>query len=138
MPIRYVIDKKRRLVITAGWGRVIFAQMKAHQDQLISDPEFDPSFNQLIDATGTVALDISTEEAQIMASRQVFSSSSKRAFLATNPTVFGMGRLMEAYHEIANVREQVCVFSDLALTLQWFGLAEDPRPGNLKPSQVSG
>jgi hypothetical protein len=135
MPIRYVIDKKRRLVISFGWDRLTFAEIRSHQDQLTSDPNFNPNFNQLIDTTGIAALEISTEEAQILASRQLFSPSARRAFVATNPTIFGMGRLMETYHEIAKVQEQVCVFYDIFAALNWLGLEDDPRPANLRKSQ---
>jgi hypothetical protein len=36
MPVRYVIDKARRLVIGTGSDRVTFDEAKAHQDQLLS------------------------------------------------------------------------------------------------------
>lgn len=51
MPCRYVIDIEQRLVISTGWDRVTFAEIKAHQDQLVSDPDFNPEFNQFVDAT---------------------------------------------------------------------------------------
>ena len=106
MPCRYVIDKERRLVITTGLNRVTFAEAKAHQDQLVSDPDFNPEFNQLIDATAVTALDMSVDEAKMIARRAFFSPTSRRAFVATSPSIFGMARLMAAHDEIVRVKKK--------------------------------
>ena len=126
MPCRYVIDRERRLVITTGTDRPTFAEMKAIQDQLESDPDFDPSFNQLIDMTRVTTLDLSVDEAKVIANRQHFSTTSRRAFVATGPAIFGMGRLMEAYHSMAKKAAQVSVFSDREAALEWLGLKTSP------------
>ena len=41
-----VIDKKQFLVINTRWDRLTLAEVKAHQDQLLSDPDFSPEPNQ--------------------------------------------------------------------------------------------
>jgi hypothetical protein len=128
MPVRYVIEKERRLVISTGSDRVTFADLKAHQDQLVSDPDFNPEFNQLLDGIAVTALDVSVDEAKTLANRKVFSSTSLRAFVAPSPAIFGMGRLWTAYHEMSNAPSQVCVFYDLTSALKWLGLENDPRP----------
>jgi len=127
MPCSYVIDKQRRLVITTGVDHLSFAEMKAIQNQLESDPNFDSSFNQLIDMTRATTLDLSIDQAKVIANRQHFSSASRRAFVATSPAIFGMGRLMEAYHSMAKKPAHVCVFSNREEALQWLGLATAPR-----------
>ena len=126
MPVRYVIDKKLQLVVTTGWGQVTFAESLAHQDQLLNDPDFKSEFNQLINLTAATSLDISVAEAKRIAIRNPFSSTSRRAFVATNPSIFGLGRLMEAYHEMSAVVSLVCVFYDLPSALQWLGLDSVP------------
>jgi len=119
MPLRYVIDKERRLVISTARDRVTFAEIKAHQDQLLQDSEFDPEFNQLIDTTAVTVLDVSVEEAKTLARRRMFSQTSRRAFLAVSPSIFGMGRLMEVYH---HEQSQIYVFYDLRSALKWLGV----------------
>jgi hypothetical protein len=121
MPRRYSIDKERRLVISTGSDQLTFAEIKSHQDQLLNDPDFNAEFDQLIDLTAVTSLDISIDEAKIIARRRLFSSTSRRAFVATSPTVFGMGRLMEAYHEMSNAASRVRVFYDLPSALKWLG-----------------
>jgi hypothetical protein len=127
MPIRYLIDKKLRLVITIGSDCVTFTETRAHQDQLLSDPDFDPEYNQQIDLTGTTMLDMTVDEARTIASRKIFSSTSKRAFIASSPSIFGMGRLMQAYHEMAPEPSQARVFYDRDAAMKWLGLETPPR-----------
>jgi hypothetical protein len=49
MPIFYKIDKDRKLVLSTGSGFVTKMEALAHQDQVLNDPDFDPSFSQLAD-----------------------------------------------------------------------------------------
>jgi hypothetical protein len=114
MPCRYVIDIEHRLVISTGWDRVTFAEAKAHQDQLVSDPVFNPEFNQLVDGTAATAFDISTEQAKTIAGRRFFAPTAKRAFLASSLHVLGLGRVMEIYAKMTAGREEVRLFHSRA------------------------
>ncbi|MGA2858757.1 MAG: hypothetical protein ABSE40_17950 [Candidatus Sulfotelmatobacter sp.] len=127
MPCSYAIYKERRLVITKVWDRVAFSEIRSHQEQFRNDPDFDPQFNLLIDATAATALDVSTDEARTIASQGLFSPVSRRAFLASNPAIFGMARLIGVYHAMSTKQEQLRVFYDRALALQWLGLKDDPE-----------
>ena len=122
MPCRYVIDKPRRLIISIYSDHVTLAEIEGHKDQFTSDPEFDPEFDQFVDLTAVTALDISIDEAKTIARRKVFSPTARRAFLASSPSVYGMYRLMEAYHSMAEGEEQVCVFYDREAALKWLGV----------------
>jgi hypothetical protein len=95
VPIHYVISEKKRLVVTIASGILTFAEAPAHQNRLVTDPNLNPSFDQLIDKTAVIGFQISSQEASGLARRPVLSSSSKRAFVASNPPAFGMGRLMQ-------------------------------------------
>jgi len=99
MTVQSSIDKRRRLVLTHAEGCVTFDDARGHQDRLLADPEFDASFDQLIDATGVTKLDLSADEVRTLAQRHVFSLRSRRALVATKPDVFGVGRMMEIYQE---------------------------------------
>ena len=121
MPVRYVISKERQLVITAGEGRVTFSETKVRQDQLVGEPAFDPSFDQLCDYTTASETDIFAGELMVLADRDVFSPTSKRAVVATKPAFVGLGRVFEAYH---GQRERVQVFHDRDEALKWLGIPE--------------
>jgi hypothetical protein len=123
MPVEYIIDKERRLVVSTAWGRVTFAEARAHQERLRHDPDFHPEFNQLLDATAVTALDISSEEAQTIGRNSPhFSAMSRRAWVAANPFLFGIGRMIGVYREIAGGTEQFRVFNDREQALKWLGL----------------
>jgi len=122
MPIRYVIHKERRLVLTVAEGSVTFNEVKGHYDQLLRDPDFDASFDQLADYTTATSLDMSADAVRLLAQRSVFSRDSRRAFVATRPALYGMGRVMEAHHQ---GRSQVRIFYSRDEALKWLGVGED-------------
>jgi hypothetical protein len=124
MPVRYVIYKKHRLVLTVGEGYVTADEIKTHQDQLLADPAFDPSFSQLIDVTTTLTLALSPQETKEIAHRRIVGPNSKRAFVASSIHVFVMGRLMELYHE-EHHEVDVHIFEHRDEALQWLGVPED-------------
>ena len=124
MTLRYSIDKRRRLVLTNAEGHVTFADVRGHQDRLLADPEFDASFDQLIDTTLTTKFDISAKEARVLAERRIVSPESRRAFVATKPYIFGMGRMMQIYHEDLEQTE-VQVFYSMDEALKWLGREEE-------------
>lgn len=126
MPARYVIHTEHHLVISTGWDRVSSAEIVAHRDQLHKDPDFNPAFDQLVDGRAVTGLDVSMKEARTIASRTLFSPSSKRAFVASSLAILGMARLMETYSKMSAGREQVRVFHDLLSALQWLGLESLP------------
>jgi hypothetical protein len=123
-----VIDKERRIVITTAWDRVTFAEGKAHQDKLKSDPDFSPEFNQPLDATKVTALEITPEEARRIAQGSLFfSPSSRRAWVAPTPFIVGMARMVQIHREIAGAKEQFRVFYDRNEALKWLGLDTLPQ-----------
>lgn len=102
----------------------------AHQDRLLSDPDFNPEFNQLLDGTRVTAVDISTEQIKTLTSRKVFTTTSKRAFVVSNVAFYGIGRMAETYFSLAKSPSQVTVFYDLPSALNWVGVSER----DIKPS----
>jgi hypothetical protein len=103
---------------------VTFDDVRSHQDRLLADPEFDPSFDQLIDATTVTRVDLSADEVRTIAQRHIFSLKSRRALVATKPDVFGVCRMMEIYQEDAGHTELQVVYS-MEEALQWLGREEE-------------
>jgi len=128
MPIRYTIDTARRVVVSTGKDRLTYVEVRDHQDRLIVDRRFDPTFNQLIDLTTLTDLAISTEEAQKIATRRLFSPTSRRAYVAIRPHIFGIGRLMQAHHDLAGRKSEVEIFDDLDQAKKWLGLETESIP----------
>lgn len=118
MSARYSINKSQRLVVSVGEGEVRFDEMRDHQNRLLADPDFDPTFDQLIDGTRVTRIDASIDELRILDSRKVFSPESRRAFVATQPHIFGLGRMVEVYQEGLS---HVEVFYSMDEALNWLG-----------------
>jgi hypothetical protein len=116
--VRYVIDKPKRLISTIAEGCVMFLDVRDHQDRLLADPDFDPSFDQLIDTTPAGEFNISAEQAISLAGRRIVSPKSRRAFIAVKPHIFGLGRMMEIYHEELGYAD-VEVFYSMDEALKW-------------------
>ena len=125
MPVRSVVHKKMRLVVTIEEGRVTFADMRSNQDRLLSDPDFDPEFNQLSDATLATDSDLSANNTRILFNRRVFSTTARRAVIAPSAFAYGMARMLETYVELSRNGPLVAVFRDRASALQWLGVSED-------------
>src|SRR5215831_7304572 len=126
MPFGYVVYKDLRLVVSTGLGRVSWSEIKACQDQTKTDPNFNPEFDQIVDLRATTSFDMTVAQAGVLARRMIFSFSSKRAFVASSPAVFGMGRVWEAFTELSDNPSQIQVFYDLSPALNWLGLEALP------------
>jgi hypothetical protein len=124
MKVKHSIDKQRRLVLTTAEGCVTFDDVTEHQDRLLADPDFDLNFDQLIDMTNVTTLDVSADGARMIAHRRIFSPKSRRAIVATKPHIFGMGRMMEIYHEDVEYAE-VEVFHSIDEALKWLQRKEE-------------
>ena len=122
MPCRYSIDIPQELIVTTAWDRVTYAEIKAHHDKMVNDPDFDPGFNQLLDFTAVTSLQLSGEEAKKIASRKLLSTSSRRALLASSLPVLGVARLMQTYAERVEGRDTISVFHDRMSALKWLGV----------------
>lgn len=122
MPFSYAVYKQHHLVISTGSGCVTWSEIKERQDQTKTDPTFDPEFNQLVDLRAVTSFDMTSEQARVLARRMIFSLTSKRAFIAANPAVFGVARMWEIFTELSDNPSQIQVFYDLPPALKWLGL----------------
>jgi hypothetical protein len=118
MPSSYKIDKENRLVTSTGTGVLTLADALAHQEQLLKDPDFDPSFSQLLDFTHVTDVELSSEEIHRLARTTVFSANSRRAFLSNSDLKFGLARMFAVFRE--NMGEKgIRVFRNLDDALDW-------------------
>ena len=116
--VTYALDRQRRLISTIAEGSIVFGDIRDHQDRLLADPDFDPTFDQLIYTIPAIEFVISAEEAKILASRRIVSPESRRAFVAIKPHIIGLGRMMEIYHEGLGYAD-VEVFDSIDEAMKW-------------------
>ena len=127
MPFSYVVYSEHRLVISTGSDMVTWEEIKARQEQTKTDPDFNPEFNQIVDLRAVTGFEMTSDHARLLARRTVFSAESKRAFVASSPAVFGVGRMWEMFSEMSDHPSQIRVFYDLPSALKWLNLESLPQ-----------
>jgi hypothetical protein len=125
MPVRSVIYKEHRLVITVEEGRVTFEDMRTNGDRLLNDPDFDPEFSQISDATLATDTDLSPINLGMLYAQRVFSTTARRAVIAPTDFTYGMARMLQTFVELSKNGPLVEVFRDRASALKWLGVSED-------------
>jgi hypothetical protein len=123
MPVFYKIDKERRLVMTAATGPFTLADTLDHQQRLVKDPDFEPTFCQLIDLSDITSFDVNAADIRILAQANLFSFPSRRAILITSDVGFGLARIFEVLREFAG-ETGIKIFRDLDEAFDWV-LAKD-------------
>jgi len=118
MPAFYKIDKERRLVLSTASGVVTLADAVSHMERLSKDPDFDPSFSQISDFTHVTRIEISSDEIRRLAQRTIFSAHSRRAFIAPDETIFGIGRMFEILRGLEG-EKGIRIFRTLEQALDW-------------------
>ena len=92
MGISSRIDTAQRRVFTEGAGVLTDAEMLAHPQELLSDSDFDPSFDQIVDATTFSRLDVTTDAIMTLAEHSPFLPTSRRALVIESDMQFGLAR----------------------------------------------
>lgn len=118
MPAFYKVDQERRLVMSTGSGVLTMADLLAHQEKLLVDPDFSPDFSQFWDLTHVTEVELTTEELRRLAARSIFSPESRRAILVSNDLVFGLSRMFEIFRETLG-ENGIHVFRNLDNALDW-------------------
>ena len=125
MPVRYVIHKEQRLVLSIAHGHVTTEELDSHRNRLLRDPHFNPAFDQITDYTGMTKIDLDGPRISSFALNPVFSQNSKRAIVVSKPAHFGLGRQYASYHR---GKDEVQVFYDWGAALKWLGLRDISCP----------
>ena len=120
MPMDYIIDRDRRLVISVAHGSLTFADVERHQRALLVDPDFDSTFDQIGDLTRVTEFLLTSEEIRIAAARKVFSHGSRRVCIAPDDLQFAMLRMFETYREVFGGLEVTQVVRTREEAVAWY------------------
>ncbi|ABF40907.1 hypothetical protein Acid345_1906 [Candidatus Koribacter versatilis Ellin345] len=100
MPVKVEVDRSRRLAKRTYIGVVTASELLDSIHEYRSAPEFDPSFNELMDFREVDRIDASIDDIRLCALRAVpFANTSKRVILAPQPLVFGLARMYQIIGE---------------------------------------
>ena len=121
MPVEYTIDDARRLVRSRAWGAISFGDMRRARDELLADPRFVPTYQELLDLREVSHFNLSTEELRELAARHVFAAGTRRAIVhpANRPVFRGLVHMFEAFRELAGGHEFIRAFEDVSVAIEW-------------------
>lgn len=118
MPGWYKIDKERRLVMTTASGVFTREDVLDCQRKLAKDPDFDPTFSQLLDTTHVSKSDVGADDIQKFAETDLFAPHARRAIIVKHDVCYGFARMFELLRE-GKGEHGISVFRDLEEGLNW-------------------
>jgi hypothetical protein len=121
MSVRYTIDVSRGVVTAVFERRLADEDVQELIGQLLRDPDFRPSQDQLVDTTEVTDIQLTSASVLRLAETGDPSFTGRRAIVAPSPAVFGMSRMFEMYRDSGSSRLQV--FRTRKEALEWLGLA---------------
>ena len=117
MPVNYLLDRERRLVVVKAWGVLVDQDVHAGRQELLDHPDFDRNFGQLFDAREVEEVQFSVEVMGRMAQTSILARESRRAFVATTPYQYRMATMFVTLAQ--PYQPNVQVFRDLDEALVW-------------------
>jgi len=100
-------------------------EVRVHSQKLTSDPEFEPDFSQLIDATGITSSEISPEDEHEIATNRRFAEKTRHAFVFRNEIDPCLAVFMAIHDEAGDVPSRLRLFTDFQSAIRWLGQNED-------------
>ena len=122
----YHIDHEKRMVWTRCWGVLTDADLLNHQARLKADPEFQPSYGQLVDTTEVTEVTLTAKTVQQVAQSSIFAPESRRAILVIKDILFGLGRMFQLYQSIKG-GISIHVFRERAKAIEWLEVMDVSR-----------
>jgi hypothetical protein len=119
MPGSYLIDARRRLVFSQGWGVLTDDEIVAHVRALREDARFQPAFQQVIDFRRLSEIKLSTTGIRAVAQRNPFSVDARRALVVASDEAFGLARMYAAF---TDTPDPIRIYRALGPALEWVGL----------------
>jgi len=120
LPTSYTIDTKNQLVTSRLWGAVTEDEVHEHNRRLRTDPDFVPSYRQLVDLTGITEIKVGTNLINETSLDQFFAPGTRRAFVASDDAAFGMARMFALRAE--GLGQVIEVFRDPGKARDWLGI----------------
>ena len=98
MPTKLNIDAKANIVYSTFYGDMTTKDLVQHIAAIRKHPDFNPDFDELIDASGVRSFDVPSEDVRELASQKSpFHPQAKRALVAPQDLVFGLGRMFQTF-----------------------------------------
>jgi hypothetical protein len=133
VPADYKIDKDGRFVLSTGTGRLSKEDVLSHMNRISTDPDFDPSFSQLLDFTKVTEVGFGPQEIREFAERNIFAPSARRAFLVQNDLHFALARMFEIHRELRG-ESGIGVFRKVEDAIDWIAAGNHASSKRSEPA----
>lgn len=122
----YEVIAEERLVCVKLGRRVTIDEIAAYVSTLKADPQFDPSFSEIIDLTEVEEFRIDARAAMALADRvDPFSLNARRAFVAHTEAQFHSARM----HQLLRGAERnIGIFASAQEAREWVRSGEATTP----------
>ncbi|MGE5057581.1 MAG: hypothetical protein ACM3WP_25745 [Acidobacteriota bacterium] len=130
MPFTHQVLKDQRLVWIIGSDVIGHNDIVSNRQALLSDPDFDPSFDALVDFTRVPEASLSLDAIRTLSRQPLFARTSKIAVVPAMEgglTLFAMARMYETYREVSAMGDRLRVFRTLEQARKWLAGGTQPR-----------
>jgi hypothetical protein len=129
MPIRIRVDPAARVRHSVLEGAVGDDELVDAYAAVLSDPDFDPTLNDLVDARGLRRVDVTPAGVRRLADlvQQIdrLSLPTKVAVVAPDDVAYATARMYEGLRASQNAPAEHRVFRDMAEARSWLGLGPE-------------
>jgi hypothetical protein len=130
MPIKIRVDAAARVRHSVLEGTIGDDELVDAYTVVLSDPDFDPTLNDLVDARTVRRLDVTPAGVRRLADlvQQIdrLALPTKVAVVAADDVAYDTARMYEAFRVGQHAPAEHRVFRDMAEARRWLGL--DPEP----------
>lgn len=124
MPISYVIDPERHLVLTTASGTLTDDEVIQFKDRLVRDPGFTPGMSELSDVRGVDRLEVTSAGVRAMVQQDeeaaTHVASHKLALVVSQDVAYGMARMYQTLTE--SHMKHMGIFRDIDEARAWLQL----------------
>jgi len=132
MPITHQVLKEQRLVLIVGSDVVGPDDIVANRQELLNDPDFDPSFDALVDFTRVPEPSLRLDVIRTLSRKPLFSRAARVAVVPATPgslELFAVARMYETYREVSNMGDQLRVFRTIEQAREWLDMKPPSQEG---------
>ena len=129
MPVTIRADDAARVRYSIMTGTVTDDELVAAYTELLADPDFDPTLNDLVDTAEVNRVEVTPSGlrrvADVVSQIDRLAIPTKIAIVATRPAVVALARLYALYREQQRAPAQHRVFRNVDAAKRWLA-SEDP------------
>jgi hypothetical protein len=98
--VKLTIDVSERLVVCTYYGEINDTESLGFAALIRSDPNFDPSFSEIVDFSQVTAGTVSTVAVRELSRREsIYAPTSRHVAIAPQAHIFGLVRMFQAFAE---------------------------------------